>query len=312
MPKTSYGYVLTPIILVQNYYATICHRSLSKDMNSVNVSVTLCQIKSLGGFMNYYTVKPRESAESKMPEEHKKAPETIVVSDTLPRVFSNFRSRWCISSEQKSDEEIFALWMEEKLGTCRGNEAETLRKICLDQIVADIFPYRENKGLTLQKSAAKIAYEILINAYGREKNIRDFSQCIVALFAHDFCLSEAEEIILDMTFLEQVALFRKKYEGLYPNFRDTEILIYWMKASLKRAKDKRAKVLLTVPIAELRQNIIQNESMCEIRLRNISALALHVIIGERYDETMSEYEYSQYVAWLFEESFQLYSNPETD
>jgi len=262
--------------------------------------------------MNYYTVKPRESAEPKVPEEHKKAPETIIVSDTLPRALSKFRGRWSISSEQKSDEEIFALWMKEKLETCRGKEAKTLQEISLNQIVADISPYHEDEGLALQKSAAKVAYEILINAYGREKNIRDFSQCIVALFAHDFCLSEAEEIILDMTFLEQVALFRKKYEGRYPNFRDTKILIYWMKASLKRAKDKRAKVLLTVPVAELRQNIIQNESMCEIRLRNISALALHVIIGDRYDESMTEYEYSQYVAWLFEESFQLYSNPETD
>jgi hypothetical protein len=71
-------------------------------------------------------------------------------------------------------------------------------------------------------------------------------------------------------------------------------------------------VLLTVPMAEIRQNIVQNEAMCEIRLRNISALMLHVILGDRYDESMSEYDYSQYVAWLFEESFLLYSNPETD
>lgn len=259
---------------------------------------------------NYSTTKPRASTDTRVPVERSEPPETIIISDNLPRILERFRSRWEISSDQKSDGEIFACWMQKKLETCQSDEARMLIGLNLNEIVADISPYCENKGLVLKKSAAGIAYEILIEAYSRERNIRDLSECIIALFTFDSCLSSADEIILDEIFLNQIKLFRVKFSERYGKFKDTEILICWMIAVLKTTKDERAKVLITVPIAEVRQNIVQNTARSEIRLTNVSALMLSVIVGDRYEYTMTDYDFSQYAAWLFEENFRLYPNNE--
>jgi len=277
------------------------------------MSVTLCRNPKFGGNMkNYSTAKPRASTEIREPAEHKEAPETIIVSDTLPRVLEKLRKRWNISTDQKSDGEIFACWMTKKLETCRGEQAKALQCITLDEIVANISPYCENKGLILKKSAAKVAFEILVSAHGKADNIRDISECTVGLLSHDYCLEAAEEIILDKTFVQQIKLFRKKFGDRYAKFSDTELLICWMTAVLKSTKDKRAKVLMTVPIAELRENIFWSKGMSEIHLFGISALMLQIIVSDHYEYAMSDYDFSQYAAWLFEENFRLHSNPETD
>jgi len=260
---------------------------------------------------NYSVAKPRASTEIREPAEHKEEPETIIISDTLPRALEKLRKRWNISSDQKSDQEIFAGWLMKKLENCRGKQAEALSGVTLDQIVTDILPYCKDKGLILKGAAAKAGFEILMNAHGRDKNVRDISECTVSLFTHDYCLEAAEEIVLDKTFISQLRLFRKKFKDRYGKFKNAEIVICWMTALLKNMKNKRAKVLMTVPIAELRQNIFAKDAIDKIHLFGISALMLRIIVYDHFENGMSDYDFSQYAAWLFEENFQLYSNPKT-